>query len=114
MKPKIPEYLFGHKVEGSLERVLKKQPPKQIILSSDDFWTISNVGYRNKTESYDLSKTLLPAMNQGDASKYSQDNFHTPDMPLYHAIFKSLYDQRNAPESETARKFLQEEMRIKW
>ena len=116
----------------ALKSKLKTENPKQTpenntnlkskIQSIGDFWRIENVPYRNGSCTADLSKSLLDngnAKTQDAWAQYSKQakqnkSFYVGDMPLYHAIFTALYQQKNKPESEEARQFIQKQMREKW
>ncbi|MEK6829331.1 MAG: hypothetical protein AABY15_04325 [Nanoarchaeota archaeon] len=131
MNKSKPETMFGKPVEGSFEIYLKqkeleksKVETPQIIQTPTidnnlEFWTIPNVNYRGNTQSYELSKNLLPAKTQSQfASDYqtaiTNNQFHSADMRLYHAIFNEVYNQRNSPDSEEIRAFLNESLRNNW
>ncbi|MFA5174466.1 MAG: hypothetical protein WC438_04770 [Candidatus Pacearchaeota archaeon] len=96
--------------------------PNQSIINVGDYWTIPNVSYRNGIHTFDLSKTLLEngqAKTQEQWAEYRKiaqpkAEFYTGDMPLYHAVFTALFEQKDNPESEEARKFIQKSMRQKY
>jgi len=88
----------------------------QLVIPASDFWTIPNVSYRDNVSAWDLSKKLLPSRTQQQHAEHrnsaQKGEFVTADMPLYHAIFDALYEQRHALEfTETARSFIQNAMR---
>ncbi|MFA5174462.1 MAG: hypothetical protein WC438_04750 [Candidatus Pacearchaeota archaeon] len=96
--------------------------PNQSIINAGDYWTIPNVSYRNGIHTFDLAKTLLEN-GQAQTQDYwvyyrniaqPKGEFYTADMPLYHAVFTALFEQKDNPESEEARKFIQSSMRDKW
>lgn len=109
-----------HKTTPSSNPTPKVQPSAPIN-SSQGYWSIP-VNYRNGIYTVDLAKSLLDSGNaktQEDWAKYSlnaksRGDFYTGDMPLYHAVFSALFKQKNKPESEEARKFIQKQMRAKW
>ena len=91
------------------------------VLSNQEHWTIP-VNYRNGIYQLDLAKSLLDngkSRTQQDWAEYRKlaepkGDFYTGDMPLCHAVFTSLFNQKDKPESEEARKFIQEQMRARW
>ena len=127
----MPEQLMGKPVEtGKLEKFLAgeldekpvEKKENSIISSSQDYWTISDVNYRGKIWNIDLSKSLLDngnAKTQDEWAEYSKqakqnNEFYVGDMPLYYAVFTALFNQKDKPESQEARDFIQEQMREKW
>ena len=109
------------------ERETKKQPVSQLDFhSTQDFWSVPGVEYRNGIYRINLAKQLL---NNGNAKTQEQwieyykqakqrGEFYTGDMPLYHALFTALYKQKDnlqkKSEIEEAREFIQKQMRKKW
>ncbi|MFA5174467.1 MAG: hypothetical protein WC438_04775 [Candidatus Pacearchaeota archaeon] len=99
--------------------------PNQSIINVGDYWTIPNVSYRNGIHTFDLSKTLLEngqAKTQEQWAEYRKiaqpkAEFYTGDMPLYHAVFTALFEQKDNPQfkqiAEEARQFIQNSMRQK-
>ncbi|MFA5174463.1 MAG: hypothetical protein WC438_04755 [Candidatus Pacearchaeota archaeon] len=99
--------------------------PNQSIINAGDYWTIPNVSYRNGIHTFDLSKTLLEngqAKTQEQWAEYRKiaqpkAEFYTGDMPLYHAVFTALFEQKDNPQfkqiAEEARQFIQNSMRQK-
>jgi len=105
------------------EQKLSQAPPQTppTVSATDDFWRISNVNYRNGICTVDLAKALLDngaAKTQDEWSRYReavpQNGFYPGDMPFYHALFTVLFKQKDKPESEEARAFIQEQMRNNW
>ena len=120
--PRAPQELIERLNRAESPKGKKKLPEEHDTTSvhdSDDFWTINNVSYRNGVYQVDFSKSLIGSGNekkQDDWADYSEqarkrNGFYTGDMPLHHAIFASLYSQRDSPQSEEARKFIQKSMR---
>jgi len=64
---------------------------------------ISGVNYRNGIYTVDLAKSLLDngnAKTQDEWTAYainamSQNEFYTPDYPLFYGLLKAMYDSRN-------------------
>ena len=107
----------------------KKGNPLNIpanINSTADYWNIEGVNYKNKFYSVQLAKSLLDngnAKTQAQWAEYSvlakqNGSFYTGDMPLYHAVFTSLFKQKDNSKSkkeiEEARAFIQKQMREKY
>ena len=104
------------------------QPEAGKIITSQDYWTITGVNYRNKIETFDLLKSLLDngnAKTQDQWVEYSKQakakgDFYTGDFPLYHAVFKALFlkkdsaDLTEKTQVEEARGFLEKQFREKW
>lgn len=87
------------------------------IQSTKDCWQIPEVAYRGETSIYDLSKTPLKSKTQEEHAKHREQakgDFYVADMPLYHSLFTALYNQRNNPQTEEIRAFIQKSMREKW
>ena len=94
--------------------------------STQDFWSVPGVEYRNGIYRVNLAKQLLDngqAHTQDQWAEYHKQakqkgEFYTADMPLYHALFTALYKQKDNPqkrdEIEEARKFIQKQMRERW
>ena len=80
---------------------------------NQDFWTIP-LNQNKKIIQIDLLKTLLDnktSRTQEQWSEYTRNNeFGVASMPLYHALFKSLY-QGNHPNKEEIRLFLKKSIR---
>ncbi len=94
--------------------------PNLSITSEGDVWRISGVEYREGVYTVDLVKSLLdgPA-TQDEWAKYSDrrigiGTYHVADMPLYYSLFIALYRQRDKPEAEEARKFIEKQMSDNW
>src|SRR3989344_6047677 len=110
---------------NKLESKLKNQEikPKNVdsqdlpLENSIDFWSISNVPYRDGLYRVDLAKTLLDNGNshtQDEWAEYSrqaqqQNKFHVGDFPLYHALFTELSNVKDAA-AEEAREFINQQM----
>ena len=100
----------------------KAEEPIQVIPNAGDFWTIPNVNYRNGIFTVEFSKSLLDSGNaktQDDWAAYSEqarksNGFYTGDMPLYHSLFDALHSQKDNPQSEEARQFIQESIKEKY
>ncbi len=90
--------------------------------SSKDCWEIKGVKYRDKIHTINLLKTLLDSGNsktQKQWAEYSnkakeKGDFYLGDMPLYHAVFTALFKQKDAPDIEQARQFIQKQMRERY
>ncbi|MDD5192574.1 MAG: hypothetical protein PHH54_01560 [Candidatus Nanoarchaeia archaeon] len=121
---KLNEYYS--KPENQKKTNKRQQIPAQTqspISSSQDYWTISGVNYRNKVYEINLLKSLLDnsySKTQEQWAEYTEQakqkgEFYTGDMPLYHAVFASLFNQREDTKSkediEEARAFIQKSMR---
>lgn len=95
-------------------------PPR--IASAGEFWTIDNVIYRRETWKVDLAKTLLDngaTKTQDNWIAYTRDArtqgaFYLPDFPLFHATINALYKQRENPNIEEIRAWLQQQSRAKY
>ncbi len=131
MNIKIPKTFAGKPIKGAIKRVLAKsektnKTPKNEnknsdinIQSIDDYWQIQGVNYMNEIKTINLAQQLLPNMTQDKHAEYreqaiSKGEFYTGDMPLYHAVFTALFNQKDKPESEQARQFIKKSMREKW
>ena len=131
MNIKIPKTFAGKPIKGAIKRVLeenKEKNPEKIVQpiktnvnihSIDDYWRIEGVNYKGKIKTINLAQQLLPNMTQDKHAEYreqaiSKGEFYTGDMPLYHAVFTALFNQKDKPESEQARQFIKKSMREKW
>lgn len=132
MTLKIPKTFEGRDGKKAYERIVNGVPEEQIPIvqpvqnpimnSTDDFWTINNVQYRNQIYNVDLLKTLLDdgsSKTQDEWVEYSinakkNNDFSCVDMPLQYAIFKALYNSPDNGEKEQARQFIQKSMRETW
>ena len=126
----LPDRIFGKKVDGAMEEMLKEDktsvihPPIQAnapdtgIQSAKDSWRVLGVSYRNGIYSVDLAKQLLPARTQEEhaehRNKAGKGEFYIADMLLYHTLFTALFKQKDKPESEEAREFIQKQMGGHW
>ena len=129
---KIDKFM-GMEVKGAYQRYLDRQSAKPEeekkqetnLEALTDFWTISNVEYRNGIYTVDLAKTLLDDGNAktqeqwADYSKQAQksNGFYAGDFPLYHAIFTTLFKNRNGKQKdniEEIRQFIKQKMIEKW
>ena len=121
MKFNIPDKFMGKPLEEWMKEPVKT-PAQQPSLNPDleskiDSWKISNVNYRNGIYAVELAKELLPAKTQDEHAQHREQakgDFYTADMPLYHSLFTALYQQRNSPQAEEIRAFIQKSMREKW
>src|SRR3989344_2266429 len=137
MTIKIPRNYMGEPIEGSMERILARAAlpsipadqanvnPNVNISTIGDYWQVSGVNYRNGVHTVDLAKTLLENGNvktQDDWAAYSesalaQNEFRTPDYPLFYRLVKALYDAKDdstkAQEVEEAKKFLKDASRAR-
>ena len=133
---KLPKTVFGIDTEEAYQRVLSSQETKPKpknqkeqketnLETLEDFWTIGNVEYRNGIYTVDLAKELLDNGNtktQEQWAEYSKqakqnNSFHTGDFPLYHAIFTTLFNNRNGKQKndvEEIRQFIKQKMVEKW
>lgn len=125
---KILGWIFGvqYKLIDQKEKVMdQEQITSQInenIVDEQDYWRVSGVRYRNGIYTVDLLKELLDAGNsrtQDRWAEYSekakkQGRFYVADMPLYFALFESLFKQKSKPESEKAREFIQKQIKKYW
>ena len=119
-------------IAGAMERFLNKEAEKEKSAQSApktqagtqtslDSWRISGVNYKGKLCDVDLAKTLLDNGNtktQDEWGEYYKSakqtgDFYTGDMHLYHAVFASLFNQKDKLESGEARAFIQKSMREK-
>ena len=110
-KPESPE---AETPQGNLE-----------VKTSQDYWTIQSINYRNQLVSVDLLKTLLDngsAKTQDDWIEYSKqaktrNDFYTGDYRLHHALFRALFlsrDSANRQQAEEARAFLEKQFHDRW
>jgi len=110
------------KPEGKTSEEKKDEQEISEISSEKDYWTISGVNYRNQTCEVNLLKTLLDngtARTQDEWAEYSRqakqkNDFYVGDFPLYHALFRAMYNARNSDETEQARAFLKKQFEEKW
>ena len=90
-----------------------------------DCWSINGVQYRNGIYTVDLLKTLLDngsSKTQDGWAEFSEKaignkGFYVGDLPLQHAIFTTLFKNKNAlnnDEIENIRKFLNDSMVKHW
>ncbi|MEK6820585.1 MAG: hypothetical protein AABX71_02630 [Nanoarchaeota archaeon] len=135
MTYKIPKIFAGKPIEGAMERALagleKTSKPKAkshsknsdaVISSIADCWQIQGVNYRNNIIRVDLAKQLLDSGKAKTQDRWAEyrniaepkGDFYTGDMPLYHAVFTALFNQKDKSESEEAKQFIQKSMREKW
>jgi hypothetical protein len=101
----------------------KKQNKNPLeIKTIDDYWQIEGVNYNGEIYIVDLAKSLLDNGKSKTQDKWAEyreqaikaNEFYTGDMPLYHAVFSALFNQKDKPESEEAREFIQKQMREKY
>lgn len=102
------------------EDALKKDAERISEKPKLDFWKISKVIYRGGIYTVDLAKSLLEngaSKNQEAWAVYSdrakeKNEFHVGDMPLYHALFTSLFRLKDLeePEVKEARQFIEKQM----
>ena len=128
---KIPDEIFGRRIEGAMSRYLDSKKtaepvkPKQTPLETSlDFWTIPNVEYKNGIYTVDLAKTLLDNGNsktQDEWVEYSKqaqqkNGFYAGDFPLYHALFTALFRNKDGNQKgiEEIRQFIKQQMLDKW
>ena len=108
------------------EKGVEESEKSRIILqSTQDFWKISGVEYRDGVHTFDLSKSLLDegkgrtqdewAKNYEDVK--DKDGFYTPDYPLLYGLVKAVYslgnNSRNS-DREQIQKFIKETSRANW
>jgi len=91
-----------------------------------DHYTMTGVLYQGSLCRVDLAKALLDngaSRTQDQWVQYSQevernDAFRVGDFPLYHALFTTLYRNRDTPQYqeaiEQARTFIDKQMKAKW
>ncbi|MBI2109724.1 hypothetical protein HYT58_00955 [Candidatus Woesearchaeota archaeon] len=88
------------------------------IEDKTDFWRIPGVNYRNGIYVVDLGKVLLNNGSSKTQDRWAEDSrkaipkgeFHVGDFPLYHALFKALYERRTDHTTEEARRFISDNM----
>ena len=108
-----------------LPRTHSSSSPSQVssIQSTDNYWTITNVNYRNPTDAYQLSKQLLPSKTQDQHAQHAKqaiasNNFYTPDFPLLYNIIETTHnlrdDSTHKDTAEEIRQQLQKWVRAKW
>jgi hypothetical protein len=122
MKYNIPDQFMGKPLKEWMKKEPVKTPAQPTSLNPNleskiDSWKISGVNYRNGVYVVDLAKELLPAKTQDEHAQHREQakgDFYTADMPLYHALFTSLYNQKNNPQTEEIRAFIQKSMRANW
>ncbi len=101
---------------------MRKSP---IIEEPNQFWTVHQVPYRGKRKPVDLLKVPLDhgkRRTQDSWSEFSKDarsrnEFYVGDVPLYHALFSTLYKHRKGPQHkmiEGVRTFLQQQFCDHW
>ena len=127
IKPLVPLSTDTERLEELAKELLDETPlpvtPAALaVQSTQDYWKVSGVNYKNGIYTVELAKSLLDSGNaktQDNWAKYTEQakqngNFYTGDMPLYHSLFTALFRQKNNRESEEARTFIQKQMRDKW
>ena len=134
LKPYMPrlnlEELARAEIQNSPEE--KKDEKPEVTAGADfsganiqltnDSWIIPEVSYRNNIYTAKLSRTLLDSgalKTQEQWAEYREQaiksgGFYTGDMPLQHAIFKRVFQEKDKPEAEQIRVFLQEQMRTRY
>src|SRR3989344_1606162 len=98
------------------------QPEIQTTQTTEDFWRVEGVEYRNEIYTVDLSKSILfdgKSKTQDQWAEYSMQakqsgDFYIGDFPLYHALFTTLFNQENTTQAQEARKFLKKQFEEKW
>ncbi len=106
-------------VRGKEETPESAVKPDLSITSEGDFWRISGVKYRNGVYTVDLLKELLDSGNKKrqaswagySIAQFESGDFGVWDLPLYHSLFTTIYMQRDRPEAEEARKFIEEQIK---
>ena len=101
---------------------LDSETIEHTIKSLQDCWQFDGVLYRGQVGIAELSKELLlngkSRTQDSWVDHYKQakpkGEFHIGDMPLHHAIFTALLNQKDKPESTEAREFIRAQMRSKW
>ena len=122
---KLLEQAGRDKVIDSVVRGKEETPesavkPDLSITSEGDVWRIFGVEYRGGVHTVDLVKSLLDGpTTQDEWARYSDrrmeiGTYHVGDMPLYHSLFTALYRQRDKPEAEEARAFIEKQMSDNW
>jgi len=122
---KLLEQAGRDKVIDSVVRGKEETPesavkPDLSITSEGDVWRIFGVEYRGGVHTVDLVKSLLDGpTTQDEWARYSDrrmeiGTYHVGDMPLYHSLFTALYRQRDKPEAEEAREFIEKQMFDNW
>jgi len=133
---KIPEEVFGRKVDGACKRFLgsqksgeKKQKTKPdaakptgfSLEDKTDFYEIKGVHYNNGICRVNLSKTLLPSRTQEEHAEHRMNakpsEFYLADMSLYHSLFTELFknkDNSHKSQIENARQFIKKSMLEHW
>jgi hypothetical protein len=95
---------------------LIETPKETRIVSASDFWKIPDIHYREEVLTADLSSKLLPVRTQQQHAEHrnlaQEGEFVTADMPFYIAMFKALFEQKDALEyAGQARDFIRDTMR---
>ena len=141
MKIKIPDKIFGESINGSYQRYLDGDIPKQLTpetktpinanpnFSLEDkvgFFRATGVQYRNGIYQVDLLKSLLndgSSKTQDEWIEFSKgaigkDGFRLGDFPIHYALFNALYQNRTNPkyqqDIEQAKEFIKKQMFEKW
>jgi len=125
-----PKRILGTKINEqsyleALARVKARENPNEkpetqtTIQNLQDAWKIEGVEYKNGIYNVNLSKQLLDNGNSKTQQQWADyrnqtNGFYTADMPLHHAIFKALYQQRDTNQAKEAREFLEQQFREKW
>lgn len=102
--------------ELGLKAKLVEPRKADLVVPTQDFWTIPNIHYRGEIVPADLSKRLLPVRTQQQHAEHrnfaSPEDFVTMDMPFYIAMFDALFKQRDTLEyAGDVRNFVQRSMR---
>ncbi|MFC1682290.1 hypothetical protein ACFL0X_01595 [Nanoarchaeota archaeon] len=92
------------------------------IRSQGDCWTISGVLYKGQPHTVDLLKQRLDHganKTQAEWAEYSKQargnkDFSVGDFPLYHALFRALYEQKDNPKTNEIRDFLEKSFVDYW
>lgn len=93
------------------------QNPEPKIHPEEDFWLIKNVKYKNQTKNYKLKKQLLENKTQQEHIEYAKENpndFNIQDLPVYHAIFKTIYNLPEQQEKQEIKDFLKKSIKDYW
>ena len=128
ISPRLKEFVRAMSLEGM---ALPSAPPSggdakvSADFSIEDVagcYRISGMEYRNGICQIDISKALLPAGTQeehaqGRKQALANNDFYTPDFPLFHGVINALYQNREGPfknQIESARASLSDLMNGKW
>ena len=128
ISPRLKEFVRAMSLEGM---ALSPAPPLGgdakvsagfSIEDVADCYRISGMEYRNGICQIDISKALLPAGTQeehaqGRKQALANNDFYTPDFPLFHGVINALYQNREGPfknQIESARASLSDLMNGKW